>query len=270
MHSVNRQSLSCPQTAGKLKSSKQHLAVNVVTAFNTWAFKREQPSDLQLLNAVVERLVERRHPLEFVLYWGKGPRAVVGGPELECLDYIVAFRSRIAAIYSPGANIRLICTDTHAVLNGHSRSVIASYFHSVGEAASQRGFEWCLLGDLTRNQVDNIGHICPADRAARTIAQLERSAMRWYKGGSKPIDGAIAYYDMNMREKRAVELEFPNAVFITFSGSELRELFPAAMPIFYMYSVRKGISVKPWFIDDAQVGQAAVALAAAVAPAHAL
>ena len=75
---------------------------------------------------------------------------------------------------------------------------------------------------------------------------------------------------MNMREKRAVELEFPNAVFITFSGSELRELFPAAMPIFYMYSVRKGISVKPWFIDDAQVGQAAVALAAAVAPAHAL
>jgi hypothetical protein len=53
---------------------------------------------------------------------------------------------------------------------------------------------------------------------------------------------------MNMIEKRAVELAFPRAIFITFSGSHLRCLFPARLPIFYMYSMRRGTSVKPWFL----------------------
>jgi hypothetical protein len=53
---------------------------------------------------------------------------------------------------------------------------------------------------------------------------------------------------MNMVETHAVELAFPGSIFITFSGSELRRLFPEHLPIFYMYSVRRGISVKPWFL----------------------
>jgi hypothetical protein len=53
-----------------------------------------------------------------------------------------------------------------------------------------------------------------------------------------------------MLEKRAVELAFPNAVFITFNGSEFRCLFPDRMPIFYMYSLKRGVAVKPWFLPD--------------------
>ena len=46
------------------------------------------------------------------------------------------------------------------------------------------------------------------------------------------------------------ELAFPNAVFITFNGSEFRCLFPDRMPIFYMYSLKRGVAVKPWFLPD--------------------
>jgi hypothetical protein len=42
-----------------------------------------------------------------------------------------------------------------------------------------------------------------------------------------------------MIEKRAVAAAFPEAVFVTFNGSEFRDLFPATMPIFYMYSLRR-------------------------------
>lgn len=49
-------------------------------------------------------------------------------------------------------------------------------------------------------------------------------------------------------EKQAVETAFPDAIFVTFNGSELRPLFPDRMPIFYMYSVRRGVAVKPWFM----------------------
>ena len=51
-----------------------------------------------------------------------------------------------------------------------------------------------------------------------------------------------------MIEKRAVERAFPDSIFITFNGSEFRGLFPPNLPIFYMYSLRKGISIKPWFL----------------------
>jgi L-tyrosine isonitrile synthase len=56
------------------------------------------------------------------------------------------------------------------------------------------------------------------------------------------------YYQINMVEKRAVEMAFPHSIFITFNGSRLRVLFPKRLPIFYMYSLRRGFSVKPWFV----------------------
>lgn len=241
--------MAIPRVKSKAKNRKSN-PVDVLAAFNTWSFKREQPSDLPRLTDLVRDLVVAGRPIEFVLYWGKGPRAEPTAPETACLDYLAAMGRRIAAVHPPGATFRLICTDTHALLNGHARAGTMAYFCAVGRAAKDRGFKWCLLGDLTRAQSGNISHACPSMRPELTIAQLERSAARWYKGTGRPVDGAIAYYDMNMAEKRAVELEFPDAVFITFSGSELRDLFPDRLPIFYMYSVRKGVSVKPWFIDD--------------------
>ena len=40
------------------------------------------------------------------------------------------------------------------------------------------------------------------------------------------------------------------AVVITFNGSEFRCLFPENMAIFYMYSLKRGVAVKPWFMPD--------------------
>lgn len=247
----------CDAGRAKHKSRPKGAAEKVVAAFNTWAYKREQPSDLALLTSVVQTHLDALQPIEFVLYWGKGPRASLAAPEHDCLDYLVGFADRIKAVYAPGARIRLICTDTHARLNGHPRSATLAYFLAVGEAAAARGFQWCLLGDLTQSHAAAIGNRLPADRPAGTIDQLERSAARWYRGNGKPREGAVAYYDMNMVERRAVELEFPHAIFVTFNGSDLRGLFPERMPIFYMYSVRKGISVKPWFIDAGSAAAAA-------------
>jgi hypothetical protein len=61
---------------------------------------------------------------------------------------------------------------------------------------------------------------------------------------------------LNLFEKQAVEAAFPDAIFVTFNGSDLRPLFPERMPIFYMYSVRRGVAVKPWFMP-AEVEEAA-------------
>jgi L-tyrosine isonitrile synthase len=72
--------------------------------------------------------------------------------------------------------------------------------------------------------------------------------MKWYRGEGTVEQGALKYYRMNMVERRAVELAFPRSIFVTFNGSKMRGLFPKSLPIFYMYSLRRGFSVKPWFL----------------------
>ena len=225
-------------------------ARKVIEAFNTWAFKREQPSDMDLLRQVVSRAIERNASLPFVLYWGKGPRSTIATPDTECLDFLAALDQRVRRVHLPGALITLVFTDTHAQLNGHAGADIRRYFTAVAEAAAQRGFESCWLSTLKSALDPTQRQNTQTQLHPDTLEKLARCAERWYAGNGTATEGARQYYEMNMVEKRAVEHAFPDAIFITFNGRTYRDLFPERMPIFYMYSLRRGVAVKPWFMAD--------------------
>jgi hypothetical protein len=225
-------------------------AERILQTFNTWAFKREQPSDPKLMLAFVLRALERDEPIRFVLYWGKGPRHVLADPDVQCLDYLAALGRRVREAYANGASIDLIFTDTHAELNGHRSEEIEQYFNAVVEAASGRGFGCFRLGAITRSAGPILASISYEPVSAETLQRLSQSAMKWYKGDGTAEDGARKYFRINMVEKRAVEQAFPHSIFVTFNSSEFRILFPDRLPIFYMYSLRKGVAVKPWFISE--------------------
>jgi L-tyrosine isonitrile synthase len=220
----------------------------IVQSFNTWAFKREQPSDLGLLTRFATRAVMRQEPLSFVLYWGKGPRSDVESYDIQCMDYLSSLAARVRTAYGRGAAISLVLTDTHASLNGHPAHQLARYFGQIEHEAGKRGFDCYLLSELT----EAAGHIRPepSEPSAETLAQLVRSAMRWYRGDGTPEEGAKRYYDMNMIEKQVMELFFSSSIFVTFNGREHRDLFPDKLPIFFMYSMKRGTSVKPWFLPE--------------------
>ncbi|GJD63709.1 hypothetical protein MPEAHAMD_3880 [Methylobacterium frigidaeris] len=221
----------------------------IVKAFNTWAFKREQPGNPERLVPVVEAAIRAGRPLEFVLYWGKGPRAEIAAPDLACLDYLGQLAERVRQAYAPGAIFRLIFTDTHASLNGHPAAAADAYFGAIDAAAQARGFASTRLSDIVAFARE-IGADTPEEEpSGEILASLIACAAKWYRGEGSTEQGALDYHRMNMVEKRAVAAAFPEAVFVTFNGSEFRDLFPATMPIFYMYSLRRGVGVKPWFMS---------------------
>lgn len=222
----------------------------ILQSFNTWAYKREQPSDSALLAKFVERSVLRQEPISFVLYWGKGPRSTVDTYEVRCLDYLASLAARVSSAYRPGAAMKLVLTDTHARLNGHPQADMSRYFDQVAEAARVRGFASYLLGDLCDAAATHVTVSDFEEPTAETLENLGRSAMRWYRGEGTPGEGARRYYGMNMFEREVIEHFFPSSVFVTFNGRELRDLFPRRLPIFYMYSMKRGTSVKPWFLPD--------------------
>ena len=227
-------------------------AEKVLRSFNTWAFKREQPADPHLMLQIISHAIAFGEPVRFVMYWGKGPRCRLADPDIHCLDYLARLAQRVHQVHAPGAAIKLIFTDTHAELNGHTRSSMQRYFGMVEAEARQRNFGTFWLSQLkaatqSRIATDPSDEIVPAD----LLQKLSTSAMKWFHGDGTPEEAALKYYQMNMVEKRTIELAFPRSIFVTFNGSELRSLFPAHLPIFYMYSLRRGVSVKPWFFQAA-------------------
>lgn len=222
-------------------------ADKVLAAFNTWSFKREQPSNVPLIESRVADAIRSDKPLTFVLYWGKGPRDAIAAPDVACLEYLAAMCNRVAGVHAPGAEFCLIFTDTHAALNGHPHAAYERYFAEVGDRAAALGFKGFRLGDIVRAAgpiAIDASHL-----EEEHVTLLMRSADRWFRGSGTAHEGARRYLAANMVERQAVERAFPAAIFATFNGSEFDFIFPSRLPRFYMYSLRKGCSVKPWFMD---------------------
>lgn len=222
---------------------------NVMKSFNTWRYKREQPSDSEALLDRIQTAQRLNAPLELVLYWGKGPRCQLAAPDIECLDFLAELGASIASAHSPGACIWLIQTDTHAALNGHPGTSTSSYFHDIAEAARARAFKTVLLSDVIKDAGINRPQQARSP-SPEFLATLRASAEKWYGGEAPVADAARHYYEQNMLERECVEAIFPGSIFVTFNNSKHRPLFPEKLPIFYMFSLRKGFAVKPWFLDE--------------------
>ena len=228
----------------------------ILKSFSTRAFKREQPAKAELMLQFIAQAHARQAPIPFVQYWGKGLRPTLAAPEFACLDFLDSMMARIAGIYEPGAEFTLVFTDTHAVLNGHAQESIHSYFQDLVLATRGRRFKTCLLSNLVSAsglQPDKATErqVPPPD----LLAELRLSAAKWFKGGGSADEGAIRYFQANMIERKVMERAFPSSIFVTFNGSQLRSLFPDTLPIFYMFSLRHGISDKPWFLPPDCTGR---------------
>lgn len=242
--------------SGRPRMPKPPAPEKIMQAFNTWAFKREQPDNPQTMLQVITESTWLAKPVPFVLYWGKGPRCTLAEPDTTCLDYLASLAARVRQAYEPGASLKLIFTDTHATLNGHAPAAIEAYFDAVETAARARGFDSCWLGELVF-AAEAAGAIDVVDEpiSDEVRDKLDACAAKWFRGEGTPEEGAARYLQMNMVEKRAVQFAFNRAIFVTFNGSNYRCLFPEQMPIFYMYSLRRGMAVKPWFLPAPSAGE---------------
>jgi hypothetical protein len=174
----------------------------LVQSFNSWAFKREQPDNLEKLKGAATAAIERDSPLPFALYWGRGPRGHVAAPERQCLDFLASLADRVRSQHGPGPEVTIICTDTHAELNGYPPRSTRRYFAEVQREAAQRSFRARLLSDLVAWAEDRIDEARALERPSSEILRgLIASAAKWYAGGRSAEEGARLYYRANMIEK---------------------------------------------------------------------
>jgi hypothetical protein len=222
----------------------------IVDQFNTWYFKREQPKRIDLLIQRVVSAINAQQPVPFILYWGKGDRDIIGNPERQAINFLEELDGRVKELYQPGCSFTLILTDTHAKLNGFSEESIQKYYQQIESLAKEYNFNIQYISQLTALNYDALVE----DAKNLTINQplhdlLINMSKKHFKRSENYELGAILYYLQNQIEKKIMDQTYSNTIFITYNGSELNDILPDNMPIFYMYSLQKGVSIKPWFIE---------------------
>ncbi|PJC24206.1 asparagine synthase (glutamine-hydrolyzing) [Candidatus Uhrbacteria bacterium CG_4_9_14_0_2_um_filter_41_50] len=241
----NKQRTTVNKTDTQQNDTK--LAGEILESFDTWQFKREQPKTEEKLLETILRSVRSKKPIEFVMYWGKGERDIIGEKEKEAILYLKKMLSMILEKYPFGSKVTLILTDTHAELNGHTKSQINQYFDSVITLARQAKFYTTNLSTLAifdeQALMKKLGGEKISDELLNILVESSEKHCKKYN----PDIGAKLYYLQNLIEKKEIEKSFSEAIFLTYNGNELDEIFPNKIPIFYMYSIKKGTSVKPWF-----------------------
>lgn len=231
--------------------NNESLTENIISSFDTWKFKREQPFNYEKLKEVIQTAVDNSKPIKFVTYWGKGNKNEAGEPEKQALAFLQEFFDRIRTLYSPGIELLILLTDTHAELNGHSKDNAKMYFDSVRDLAQAQGFKTTYLSELVEYNKDQLIPLVESVNMGKELFEiLLNSAEKHYTTSNDYSAAANLYYLQNQLEKEKIAEKYPDYIFLTFNGSELNDLFPKTLPIFYMYSTKKGTSVKPWFEDE--------------------
>src|SRR5437899_4608147 len=129
---------------------------------------------------------------------------------------MAALVDRVGEVYQPGATVTLVCTDTHAALNGHSAQSIREYFDDITAVSRPCCFETRWLSELLRGV--EIGPESDLEQPSpEMLSKLSETAMKWFRGQGTIEEGALRYYQLNMVEKRVVEFLFPRSIFVTFN-----------------------------------------------------
>jgi len=244
--SFNQQRAMVNKTDTQQEDTK--LAGEILDSFNTWKFKREQPNTPEKVMESILKNIRAKTPINFVMYWGKGEKDIVGNEEIEAIKYLDEMLNQIKVMYLPGVKTTFIFTDTHAELNGYSKNKIQKYYDSVEKLAKRYDIESLYLSQLAKYNEENLFiQIENAKINPELFATLKDSSEKHCKKLKDHALGAKLYFLQNQIEKKEIEKKFAGSIFLTYNGSNLNEILPTELPIFYMYSMRKGTSIKPWF-----------------------
>lgn len=225
-----------------------HVVENIIDSFDTWKFKREQPFNYEKLKEIVSVAVLKSEPIKFITYWGKGGKDDSGEPEKQTLKFLNEFFNRIRNIYPSGIELTILFTDTHAELNGHSKESTRKYFASMDQLAKAYSFKTTNLSEFIGYDRERLlSTIDSVSIENKLLNILVGSAEKHYCVSKDYELGAKLYYLQNQLEKERIDEKYKDYVFLTFNGSKINGLFPKNLPIFYMYSMKKGQSIKPWF-----------------------
>ena len=229
----------------------------VIASLTGRKFRRNPCHKEDELHERVQSAILTAQPLDFLAFWGCGPRRDVAMPDLIALDALRELLASVSDAAPIRAHLNLVCTDVHAASNGHSADHYESYFRQIEQIAAQP--------NLTVHRESTVwqqGNLSLADVAV--LASTSAFETKWQafplkdrfllqaSRHSKSADREMAarrYYATCLLERDVFKALFPKSTFLTYNGPEFNECFPD-LPTLYTYPGPRGRTVKPWFVHE--------------------
>ncbi|WP_174769939.1 class I adenylate-forming enzyme family protein [Paraburkholderia hayleyella] len=229
-------------------------------SINTWKYKRAHPQEPDRIIQIFQKKILMSRPLEFITYWGAGLKTSASDSDRQAMQRLREFVDAPAAHSRLQAKLKLILTDTHALLNGKPRERIESYFKDVQALCQKYGFSYVRSSELWQKaglsmadvlhqaeSVDLPGVIDVLGLSPDLVNRLVNSATRHVEVGGTD-DGLKRYLLACQAERAMMADEYDGSIFLTYNDPEMRFLSPP-LPSISISSYNRGTAIKPWFAD---------------------
>ncbi len=234
-------------------------AREIIGRFNTQKIRRARSPDIDRIEDLVQGALLRRGAFEFAGYWGVGAREELGTADrfaLERLRTIVEAVNDCAGY--PMGSVRLILADLHGRSNEVKAEIIDRYLGAVGEEATRMGFETELLSSIWERYGLDFDTVVGAindpvfeERWASFPLREDfvRRAARHCDDTRRAEEVARRYHAVTHEDRQVLTRHLDGCIFFTYGEPEFRGIQPE-LPVVFWYSLKKGVSERPWFIGD--------------------
>jgi hypothetical protein len=205
---------------------------------------------------LLEKTIQERRPLKLFYLWGIHKKDLMNNSDevaLSFLNDVINHIENVMASVSCPIEFTMVLSDAHAELNGVPIESIRSYLAEVSEWAINKGWDVRYLSDLWKNHgltLDIISEMAKEVTDEAIDGLLMTSASKYYGGDDKKI-GAKRYQVARQLEKEIMKKEFTDYIHVSAVDARLLYLQPD-LPHFQVWTIKKGISKKPWFINGAE------------------
>ena len=246
--------LPCVETLRSVATGRAGRAV--VGALTARRFRRNPAYNEAGLLAATNAALLSGGKLEFLMFWGCGPRRHASAPDCAAIEALGALLAAAEAAAPLQARAQIICTDIHAINNGHADSHFKSYFSEIRSLATALDVDFELESAVWRRGGLTKGQILAFEQEHEFKQRWENFPLQSrfvqqagrHSGLADKMAAARHYYATCLLERDVLKSLFPRSVFLTYNGPEFNECFPD-LPTLYVYPGPRGRNDKPWFVD---------------------
>lgn len=217
-------------------------------------YRRTATADGDAIVDLVQSAYLEGRPVQFLTYWGCGKRRDVAEVDTAALDRLQSFLADASLVEGSPMHLVLMLNSMHSTVNAFPEDHFRAYYSAIEAEAVRRGFEvvwqddvWDELGLDVNAVIDRAGSGDFDDEWEdfEIREQLVRQAGKHFQGGEAEA-GARRYALTCLVEGPAFAEHYPDSIFITYNGPDMDACLPD-LPKLYLYSFKKGVTVKPWF-----------------------
>jgi len=210
--------------------------------------------EFELLELLKEK-VKQGKPIPLIGFWGASDKKHADSNDFACIKNLAELNESIKSFFPLGIEFTFILSDMHAELNGFSKKNYAVYLKEIASLLKKHKFKSVYLSSLWKK------HFISKQKILKVISsksfhwknsllsqKLLIQAEKHHKLAD-PLKGAQVYFVARTLESKAITKQFSKHIFFAFSSSLFQPIYPN-LPTLFFYSLKKGFSKAPWFLDS--------------------